>query len=420
VALLRLSFRLIGGLCLVLASLGGCGDGTDPADPAGTGTIQIEANSSGGDIDPDGYVATLDAGGAGISLPVNASIFINALAGPHTVEIGGLALNCSVAVASQIATVTEGDTARVNFTVSCISTQPTVGSIRVVTSTVGSNPDPDGYQFAVDGAAPQPIGTSATATLDQIPAGPHTVEISGLAPNCGIASGWLKQIDVFGGGTAQAVFPVTCYSMGPSPTGSNLSADPASISIAETSTVTVQVADATNAPLPGFQVTLSASGTGNTIIPWPSVYSSVTDANGIATFQFSSTVAEAKTLTAAVNGVALQQTGTITVVKAVSFIGLITAAPEPSTAGQTVQVTVAIGGPQLSRPSGGTVSVSSNLEPDAGCDAVPLTVDQYSSSATCEMTLTVISTHLLSATYSGDSQFEGSSSTPVEHVVIAP
>jgi hypothetical protein len=121
-----------------------------------------------------------------------------------------------------------------------------------------------------------------------------------------------------------------------------------------------------------------------------------------------------------VNGVALEQTQVITVIKAVSFIGIISAAPEPSTAGQIVQVTVVIGGERGTRPTGGTVSVSSNLEPDAGCDTLPLTTDQYSSFATCEMTLTVVSTHLLSATYTGDSQFEGSTGGPVEHVVIAP
>jgi len=32
----------------------------------------------------------------------------------------------------------------------------------------------------------------------------------------------------------------------------------------------------------------------------------------------------------------------------------------------------------------------------------------------------VVSTHMLTATYSGDIQFEGNSSTAVEHVVVAP
>jgi hypothetical protein len=66
--------------------------------------------------------------------------------------------------------------------------------------------------------------------------------------------------------------------------------------------------------------------------------------------------------------------------------------------------------------------VSSTLEPDAGCDAAPISAAGESySTAICEMSLSIVSTHMLTATYSGDSQFEGSSSTgALEHVVIGP
>ena len=412
-------FWLTGGLCLVLASISGCGDGTDPADPP-SGLIQIEVSTSGDDPDPDGYVATLDGTGSGLSLPASGSIFVTDAVGDHTVALGGLASNCTVDAPSKGVTVTEGATTTVSFTISCTAIPSTVGFIRVVTSTIGSNPDPDGYQFAVDSAEPQAIGPSATITLDGVALGLHTAVISGPSPNCGIASGWSKEVTVTGGDTAQAVFPVTCYAMGPSPTESNLSADPVSISISQASTITVQVVDASDAPMPGFQVMLSATGTGNTIMPWPSAESGTTDASGVATFQFGSSVPETKTITAAVNGVALEQTQTVTVGKAASFIGIIAAVPDPSTSGETFEVTVVVAGERGTRPTGGTVSVSSDLEPDAGCDAVPLTADNLESFATCEMSLTVVSTHKLSATYSGDSQFEGSAGGPVDHVVIAP
>jgi hypothetical protein len=108
----------------------------------------------------------------------------------------------------------------------------------------------------------------------------------------------------------------------------------------------------------------------------------------------------------------------ITVVKSRSFIGTTNIVPEPSTSGETFVVTVVVGGERGMRPTGGMVAVSSNLEPDAGCDAAPVSSEGV---ATCELSLSIVSTHLLHATYSGDSQFEGSSSTQdVEHVVIAP
>ena len=223
------SFRLTCGLLAALASVSGCGDGTDSSEPV-TGVIQVAVSTIGTDPDPDGYVATLDGTGAPLSLADNGSASVNAPAGDHTVELNGLSSNCTVDAASQQVTVTAGDTATVSFAVSC----------------------------------------------------------------------------------------------------------------------------------------------------------------------------------------------TAIVMKAASFVGIIAAVPDPSTSGETFRVTVVIAGERGTRPTGGTVAVSSNLEPDVGCDAAPLTPDVNESFATCEMSLTTVGTHTLKATYSGDAEFEGNTATPVEHVVIAP
>jgi len=209
--------------------------------------------------------------------------------------------------------------------------------------------------------------------------------------------------------------------MGPSPSESQVQVDPATISIATTSIITVTVMDASGTLLRGLAVALNATGSGNTIGPWPSVESGITNASGVATFSFGSTVPEAKTITATANGISLDAAPVITVVKALSVLGIVNIVPAPSAAGETFVVSVSIGGERGSRPTGGTIAVSSNLEPDAGCDAAPVspTGETYST-ATCEMTLSIVSTHMLTATYSGDSQFEGSSGLAVEHVVIAP
>ena len=62
----------------------------------------------------------------------------------------------------------------------------------------------------------------------------------------------------------------------------------------------------------------------------------------------------------------------------------------------------------------------SNLEPDAGCDAPLGPGGSTYSVASCQMSLSTVSTHMLTATYSGDTQYEGSTSNEVEHVVTAP
>jgi predicted metalloprotease/PKD repeat protein len=95
----------------------------------------------------------------------------------------------------------------------------------------------------------------------------------------------------------------------PSASTSTVAAAPATIQVGTTSTITVTVKDAAGSVLSAIPVTLSASGSHNTITPAVAT----TTAAGIATFSFSSTVAETKTITATAAGVPLNQLAVITV-----------------------------------------------------------------------------------------------------------
>lgn len=75
-------------------------------------------------------------------------------------------------------------------------------------------------------------------------------------------------------------------------------------------TITVTVVDtASGAPVVGATVVLAASGTGNTLTQ----PGAVTDVNGVATGTFASSVAEAKTISATADGVAITDTAGVTV-----------------------------------------------------------------------------------------------------------
>jgi len=75
-----------------------------------------------------------------------------------------------------------------------------------------------------------------------------------------------------------------------------------------TSTITVTVRDASGAPLPGQAVTLTATGTGNSLVQ----PTATTNASGVATGTLASTVAGVKTVTASVDGVVLSQQPAVT------------------------------------------------------------------------------------------------------------
>jgi hypothetical protein len=92
-------------------------------------------------------------------------------------------------------------------------------SLSVSTTTTGVQADPDGYSFAVDGQAAQPIGTQATVTVDRLADGQHTVELSGVAPNCSVEGENPRAVTVAPGATTEVSFAVTCTVPGPT-TGS--------------------------------------------------------------------------------------------------------------------------------------------------------------------------------------------------------
>jgi hypothetical protein len=92
---------------------------------------------------------------------------------------------------------------------------------------------------------------------------------------------------------------ITVVAAPPSAAQSSVVASPSTITAGSASTITVTVRDAGANPLSGRTVTLQASGSGNTIDP----ASVVTGADGIATFSFSSTTVEEKTLSATADGV---------------------------------------------------------------------------------------------------------------------
>lgn len=97
---------------------------------------------------------------------------------------------------------------------------------------------------------------------------------------------------------------------GVSATNSTIAAVPSSFTAGSGSaTVTVIARDDDNNAIAGAGVTLAASGGGNTLYP----ESGVTDATGTFTSTFTSTTPEAKTISATINGTAIQQTASVSV-----------------------------------------------------------------------------------------------------------
>jgi Tol biopolymer transport system component len=113
--------------------------------PPTVGSLRISTNTTGADVDPDGYAFAVD-GGTSQLIGINATTTLtNVAAAPHSVQLSGLVGNCSVGGTNPRAvTVLAGATAEVSFAVSCATT-----SLIAFTSVGTDNPSvfvvkPDG------------------------------------------------------------------------------------------------------------------------------------------------------------------------------------------------------------------------------------------------------------------------------------
>src|SRR5438034_897247 len=171
-----------------------------------TGSLRITVNTTGGDLDLDGYALTIDAA-APQSIAVTGTVMLPDLpTGAHVIELIGLAANCTVAAQNpRSVTVRGGRTVDVSFVVSCVAT-----GFQITTPTTGADVDPDGFTVAVDDAAPQSIGVNGVVTVTRLTAGSHTIHRGGIATNCTVAAPNPRTVTIATGEVAPVVLGVTC------------------------------------------------------------------------------------------------------------------------------------------------------------------------------------------------------------------
>jgi adhesin/invasin len=132
-------------------------------------------------------------------------------------------------------------------------------------------------------------------------------------------------------------------------------------------TVTVTVKDRFGNPVPGQTVTVAATGSNNVLNP----NGGSTGANGLFTATLSSTRAEAKTVSATVNGTALAQTRSVTFVPGPpASLAFVTQPPLTLTAGSTMAaIQVELLDAQGNRVTGSTDTVELSLDDPSGGSA---------------------------------------------------
>ena len=176
-----------------------------------TGNLAVTTNTTGSNLDPDGYTLTVD-GGQSKAIGINNTVTISGLSpGNHSVQLNGVAQNCTVSGSNpRTVSITAGSTTTTTFTVICAAT---TGNLTVSNSTTGSNLDADGYTVTVSGpvgTTSKTMATNGNVSFANIPPGSYQVTLSGAAANCTVTSANPQTANVPSGGTATTSFTVSC------------------------------------------------------------------------------------------------------------------------------------------------------------------------------------------------------------------
>jgi hypothetical protein len=190
----------------------------------------------------------------------------------------------------------------------------------------------------------------------------------------------------------------------PSASASSIQVKEASVRLNHHTDVTVVVRDAGGRALDHITVTLTASGDGNSVDP----ASATTDRKGEVKFQFQSSVAGSKILTAVAGGVTLAQQPTITVTPGLTRTSVTSDAPDPSTPTEVIVVGYAVTSDD-GTPSGQVAVTASGGESCSGPAPV----------GSCSLAPAAPGSITLTASYVGDANFT-SSSGQASHTVAAP
>ncbi len=173
------------------------------------GVLQVVTATSGENPD-DGYTLAVDGSDAGTIGANDTARTADLETGEHTVRLGDIALNCHlIGDPERTLTVPSEDMVETKYEVFCTDR---VGNLRIVTSTTGLFPDPDGYEVVIEFGGPITIGSTDVVTVGSVAGGVTRVQLieSTVADNCSVEGENPRTVNVPSGGLVITLFDVTC------------------------------------------------------------------------------------------------------------------------------------------------------------------------------------------------------------------
>ena len=200
------------------AAVSACDGGSGPSS---TGSISVQTVTTGAVPDPDGYQITIDGVQRATMPSTGTATVTDVPVGQRSVRLLGVAEQCTVGGDNpRAADVFDGDTATVDFTITCGTP---VGSLRVHVVTTGEDLDQDGYSILASDQS-QSVPANGDVLFAGLFALETDVRLLDIVPNCALTSPSPVLVTVPDAGVADAQFTVDC--LGPLPNDLAFAADP--------------------------------------------------------------------------------------------------------------------------------------------------------------------------------------------------
>ena len=194
--------------CLALSSCGGDSSGSPSGPPPEPSVASVGVTPSTASLLLLGDTVRLQAvarDASGSALSGKAFAWTSSLENVATVSSTGLVTGLANGDAIVTAT-TDGIAGSASVTVQA----PTTGALRLITTTVGRNLDPDGYTVVLDGVDMGNIGLDAEVTFDDLTAGEHSVSLAGIHGQCHTFSSFPSEATVVGGSVVDVPLGIEC------------------------------------------------------------------------------------------------------------------------------------------------------------------------------------------------------------------
>ena len=195
---------VLSGLVAALG-LGACGS---PDDEGPTGSVRVTVATEGAMPDPDGYLLVIGERLPEAIGPADDVMVTGLELGDYEARLEGLASNCYVVGSNPRTIVVEaGIVAIASFVVVC---PVAPNGVQVTTSSIGPEPDPDGYLVTIGGGPPHAVPANGTQLVGSGGVGQQPIVVEGVAPNCTASPSNPSTVEVTQGTAANVRLTFVC------------------------------------------------------------------------------------------------------------------------------------------------------------------------------------------------------------------